>query len=196
MSFTAQPLDEFLAGIASDDVAPAGGTAGAVAGAIGTALCEMVCIHSVEYGDDPGVTADLATVGDDLRRRRDHLLRLAETDATIVDELFAGSVSGVDPSARKRAVSVPLSIAETCISVLEGAGTVTNAANPNAVADAVTGVILVDAALRASVYTVRQNLRAVEDREFVTETKPEVAELERRGKELYSTAMEDVDGRG
>lgn len=195
MTYREQTIEEFLAGIASERVAPAGGTGAAVTGAIGAALCEMVCIHSVEDGDSTGGSTALAEVQEDLRAHRDHLLGLGEADASIVDDLFSGADGPVDQSAVKRSIGVPLTIAEASLTVLELAGEVVENGNRNAVPDAVTGVMLVRGALHASVFTVRRNLRQVSDQSFTTTIEGDVAELERRGQEAYERVMETVDGR-
>lgn len=113
-----QSLDEFLSSIASERVTPAGGSATAVVGAIGAALCEMVCIHTVENNEDEAVAPDLAAVRDRLRRERSNLLGLAETDAQVVADLFPASDGGLDQTALKQSIGVPLTIAEACLNVL------------------------------------------------------------------------------
>lgn len=195
MNYREQTLDEFLGGIASERVAPAGGTGTAVAGAIGAALCEMVCVHTVR-GDDHGAgETDLADVRDDLREAREHLLELAETDGRIVDELFSQSAGAPGESELKRSIGVPLTIADACLDVLELAADVTAYGNRNAVADAGTGVILARSALRAAAFTVRRNVDQVDDSSFTDEVERDIAEIETRGDEAYERAMRNVDER-
>lgn len=195
MDYQDQAVGDLLSDIASERVAPAGGTATAVVGGIGAALCEMGCIHALEADPDARTGADLAAVRDDLGRQRAHLLRLAASDAAIVEDLFGAASDGVDESDRKRSVGVPLTIAEACLNVLELATTVTADGARSAVVDAATGVYLVHAALRASAYTVRQNLDGVADAEFVAAVEQDVAEVEERGEAAADTAMENVERR-
>lgn len=195
MNYRDQTVDEFLSEVASERVAPAGGTATAVVGALGAALCEMVCIHTVE-NDDGGVeTTALVEVRDDLHRQRGHLLQLADTDGRLVEELFGGDSGDVEQPEVKRSIGVPLTIADACLNVLELATDVTETGNRNAVADAATGVILTRSALRAAVFTVRSNVDQVSDASFVEDVERDVEEIESRGDDAYERAMHNVEER-
>jgi formiminotetrahydrofolate cyclodeaminase len=195
MSHKDQTIAELLSRIASERVAPAGGTAAAIVGAIGAALCEMTCVHTVNKRRSEGETADLAAVGDELRRQRAHLLRLADTDASVVDDLFSGADGEMDQSEIKRSVGVPLTIADACLNVLNLAIAVTEDGDKNAVLDAGTGVCLAHSALRASVFTVRSNVDQVAEPAFVSEVERRVTEIAESGDESYQQAMENIEKR-
>jgi formiminotetrahydrofolate cyclodeaminase len=195
MNYRDQTLDEFLSEIASERVAPAGGTATAVVGAVGAALCEMVCIHTVENDDGDVETTALVEVRDDLNRQRGHLLQLADTDGRLVDDLFGADSGDVEQPEVKRSIGVPLTIADSCLNVLELATDVTETGNRNAVADAATGVILTRSALGAAVFTVRSNVDQVSDASFVEDVERDVAEIENRGENAYERAMRNVEER-
>lgn len=184
-----QALDRFLTDIASENVAPAGGTATAVVGAVGASLCEMVCIHTIESD----TTAGLADVRDDLHRERGHLLDLAEADASVVDDLFGGTDGTPDKSGQKRAIGVPLTIAESCLVVLELAVDVTATGTRTAVADAATGVMLTDASLRAALFTVRSTLDHVADASFTAEMERRLDEIEGHADDARSRALGHVE---
>lgn len=193
MSHRDQTVAELLSSIASGRVAPAGGSAGAIVGAIGAALCEMTCIHTVNKSRSEA--ANLAAVGDDLRRQREHLLQLADTDARVIDELFSGPDTAIDHSEIKRSVGVPLTIADACLNVLDLAIEVTESGDKNAVLDAGTGVHLAHAALRASVFTARSNLDQLSDTSFVSEVQRRVTEIADSGDESYHRALETIERR-
>ena len=74
---------------------------------------------------------------------------------------------------------VPLAVAEGCLEVVEVATVVVERGTPNAAPDAVTGALLADAALRASVATVRSNLERLDDQAFVEEMGRRAARTER-----------------
>lgn len=188
-------IDEFLARTASGNVSPAGGTAAAVVGAIGTSLCEMVCIHTAENDAYADVAADVADLRDDLRKQRAHLLDLAEADATVVDELFSTSAGGTDPSAVKRSIGIPLTMAVACGTVLDLAVEVAAKGNRNALADAGTGVFLVHAALSAALFTVRTNTDALTDQSFVDDVAQRAAEIELRADDAHEQAMDRIEER-
>jgi formiminotetrahydrofolate cyclodeaminase len=193
MDYRTPTINEFLARIASENVTPAGGTAAAVVGAIGTSLCEMVCVHTVEHDEYASVAADMADIREELRRQREHLLDLAETDATVVDELFSTTAGEAKQSDIKRSIGVPLTIADACGTVLDLAIEITAKGNRNALPDAGTGVYLVHAALRASVFTVRSNLDQVSDQSFIDEVEQRIAEIESRADDAYEQVMDHFE---
>lgn len=180
MSYGDQPIGDFLESVASSEVTPAGGTTAALVGALGTALCEMVCLHTVGKDGYADVEEAMAETQDELGNRRRVLLELADRDAAVVEELLAARRDEADRTAAlKKATGVPLAVAETCLLVLEQATVVTEAGYGNAVPDAGTGSFLVHAALEASVFTVRTNVELVSDPAFSAEMETRAAEIER-----------------
>lgn len=188
-------IEEFLARIASKNVTPAGGTAAAVGGAIGTSLCEMVCIHTVENDEYRDVAAEVSGLRDDLRTQRAHLLDLAEADATVVDELFSTSAGETSQSDVKRSIGIPLTVAVACGTVLDLAVEVAAKGNRNALADVGTGVFLVRAALSAALFTVRTNTESLTDQSFVDEVEQRAAEIELRAEDAHEQAMDRIEER-
>ncbi len=171
MTLAQETLDAFLSSIASENIAPGGGSAAAVVGATGTALCEMVCIQTP--GDE-----DLAGRRADLEASRDRLMELAETDRRLVDENFGGGTVSLDQSDFKRLTGVPLSIAEEAGTVLETATVVVAEGNENAVADGIVGATVTKGALDAAVFTARCNLPYLEDDDYVSETSERLDAIE------------------
>lgn len=194
MEYEDRPLAELLSDVASAAVTPAGGTAGAVVGAIGTACCEMVCIHLRRA--DVSTEADLAAVREDLEDRRAHMLVLASADAEVVEALFGAGGDGADRATVKRAIDVPLALAEACRGTIESAAVVTAAADRPVVADAVTGAYFAHAALRAAVFTARRNLDAVEDAAVRERSERRAAAIERAGERAHERALSNVDRNG
>lgn len=194
MDYRTPTIDEFLARIASENVTPAGGTAAAVVGAIGTSLCEMVCIHTINHDEYASVAADMAEIRDELHRQQEHLLDLAEKDAVVVDELFSTTTGETDQSDIKRSIGVPLTVAVACETVLDLAIEITAKGNRNALPDAGTGVFLVHAALRASVFTVRENLDQVSDQSFIHETEQRITQIESRADDACEHVMDHLEG--
>ena len=177
MSYGERTIDQFLSDIASADVTPAGGSATAVVGATGAALCEMVCIHTVAKADHADVAATLADSRDELRATRATLLDLADRDGEAVDALLAASDEDM-AAATRRATGVPLAIAEACRTVLDHAVVVTELGTTNAVPDAATGAFLARSALQAAVFTVRYNVRGMDDPSFVAKMEERAADVE------------------
>lgn len=197
MNYEDQTINEFLDSVASQAVTPAGGTAAALVGAIGTALCEMVCLHTIEKDGYADVEVEMTDLLDDLGTQREILLELAERDADVVDALLAMSPDEPDRvAAQKRATGVPLAIAETCLPVLEHATVLAEKGNRNAVPDAGTGSFLVYGALRASVFTVRYNLDRISDPSFVEEMETRATELERSAETEFESVISTIGRNG
>ena len=194
MNDETQPLAALLSDIASSTVSPASGTVGGGVGAMGTALCEMVCIHLQEA--DVSTTADLAELQRKLEADRGRLLTLAEADAAVVEELFGTAGDVDDPSIRERSVGVPLALAEACLTVLETATVVTSAADRPVVIDAGIGAYFVDSALRTALFTARSNVESVDDESFRVETERRVADLESAADCAVQQAMESAGTNG
>ena len=196
MSYGDQPIRDFLDGVASSEVTPAGGTAAAIVGAIGTALSEMVCLHTIGkdgYGD---VEAELAEIREDLGTRRAFLLDLADRDAEAVDDLFAASRGDADrPVALKQATGVPLTIAQACLPVLEQTTVVAEKGTRNAVPDAGTGSFLVHSALQASVFTVRTNVASLPDAAVAERMERRAAGIERSAEVEFERVLSRIEAR-
>jgi formiminotetrahydrofolate cyclodeaminase len=196
MTYESQTIDEFLGDVASRAVTPAGGTAAAVVGATGTALCEMVCLHTIGKEEYSDVEAEIAEIQDELGARRGLLLELADEDSNAVDELLHGDPDGTHQTAAKRATGVPLAVAEACLPVLERAVVLTEKGNRNAVPDAGVGSVLVHAALEASLLTVRSNLPGIRDQSFVERTKTRASELEHAAETEFERVLANVERDG
>lgn len=179
MPYTSEGIGEFLDQVASTRVSPAGGTCTAVVGATGASLAEMACIHTLE-GQNPHDSPDeLHAIRDDLSATRAQLLQLAESDAAVVANLFAGD--GDDRRLSKRATGIPLTMASACLDVLESGTVLLRACNENVRPDAYSGTVFAHGALRAAIYTVRTNVTYVEDPAFCRT-------VERRADEIESAA--------
>lgn len=192
MDYGSQPIGEFLSNVASQNVTPAGGTSAAIAGAIGASLCEMVCIHTVDYVEGEDAT-ELTEIREDLAFQRERLLTLATADEEAVDELIDVWGEGAPQPELKRATGVPLTIAEACRNVLDLATVVTDLGNPNALPDAVIGAHLARATLDAMVFTVRCNLGQITDDAFVDEMDRRTDDLERSADRAFERIEADAE---
>ncbi|MFB6252043.1 MAG: cyclodeaminase/cyclohydrolase family protein [Halobellus sp.] len=190
---TETSLGKLTATIASEQVTPAGVTVAAASAGMGTALCEMCCIHTLEgqRGDDATNSGDkthraaeqsgdrsLEAVQSRLKTQRKTLLTLADRDAALVSELFAGDET-LSAEMRRQASRVPLAVVEAAVEVLEDAAITIERGRHGVATDARTGAVLVRAALQASAATVRSNLDG-DDTEATTDLLDRLAAAERR----------------
>jgi formiminotetrahydrofolate cyclodeaminase len=188
MPYDERSVPAFLDAVASEQVAPAGGTATSLVGAVGAALCEMACIH----GAESGVAAEFADVRGDLAAHRDHLMALGRADAEVVAAVFGEADEPPEVADLKRTTGVPMATAEACLAVVELAADVAAASSSEASADAEIGAMLAHGALRASLFTVRHNLGTVDDPAFVDELNERAAEVEAAAARALDEATTDV----
>lgn len=181
------PIDTFLDDIAAETVTPAGGSGAAVVAAIGASLCEMAAIHS-QKSSHAGEMMDRSRRS--LATHRSRLLDLADADAQVVAAVFGDSTETEQQTALKQATGIPLSIAETSLHILEDAERVMDSAPENVAPDALTGVFVTQAALRAALYTVRTNLAWLEDDTAVEKFRTRLADIETR-REAVSERLND-----
>lgn len=189
MSHGEKTIREMLSAIASERAAPAGGSVAAVVGAMAAALCEMVCLQAPPETQLSGKNSGGRSLGEELRADREELLDLADADAAVVDEVFADGSEEPGPPEFKRAVGVPLSIAEACVDVIKHGTILTTETDRPSTTDAKTGVILANAALRAAILTVRANCALSDDQEFIDETTGRVDRLETEAGEILEAIL-------
>ena len=154
-------VDELLDLLASDEPAPAGGSAAALAVAISAGLTAKVARASTAWPEARAAAAQ----AERLRRRAGPL---AERDAQVYEEALAAMrlPERVEPSVRdatvgetvSRAADIPLAIAEAgadaaCLAVL-----VADRGAPDRRADAATAALLAEAAARAAAGLIAVNL--------------------------------------
>jgi len=186
-------IEQFLADIGSEVVAPAGVSAAAVTAALGAAACEMACIHTLKHQDLLSTTmGTLNEAHETLLTYRTHFLRLADADAAVVTALFSEDET---ESTRlvKRAVGVPFTVADACITVLELAVEVVEAATHRTVPETVTGSYLAHSALQSCARTVVWTLETVSDQSFAKNVRQATQTLEQQGGTLLETALIKAD---
>ena len=192
MTFADRPIDEFLDSVASPAVAPSAGAVAAVSAASGTALCEMVCVHTVGKEGYADVEDDLRERAARLRSLRARLLELAEADARAVESLAGGTgavaVEEEEPE-RRHLVEIPLETAEVCADVLRVAPGAIEEGTDTASEDGATGVLVVHATLGSSARLVRANLDGIEDAAFVAGVRERVRRLEADADDLLERAL-------
>jgi formiminotetrahydrofolate cyclodeaminase len=154
-----QSLDDFLAAVAKDDPAPGGGTSSGVTAALAAALVEMAARlaagdEDAETGDAPEEPAAPARA----RELRAEALRLAEEELTSYAPVLEAQGPADRTTALDAASEPPAQIAETAAEVAELGVEVASASSPAVRGDALTGVILAEAAAFAAARLVATNI--------------------------------------
>jgi methenyltetrahydrofolate cyclohydrolase len=164
-----RPLKALLDVVASTDPAPGGGSSAALAAALGASLLEMAAsLELARETPDPALTEDLRERARELRAQA---LALADRDmssyASVIDarRLPAGHPERAErlETALTEASRAPLAIAEVAAEAAELAARVTIASNPAVRGDALTGVLIAEAATAAAASLVEINLAGRDD---------------------------------
>ena len=161
-SFEEMTLQQLLDSLAARTAAPASGSAAAVTVALAAALCAMSARFSVSSLDAAG---DIAETADRLRAQA---LRLAEEDAYAYAAVIEARNRSVTVSSTERkdalakalvlAVAVPRQIAEIGGEIGMLASRIAAEGNPNLLGDALSSMLLAEAAASAASTIAEINL--------------------------------------
>ncbi len=159
-----QPIGELLDDFGSASPAPGGGSAAALACALGAGLVEMAARIELRRGDGGGDQNEAEL--DRVAGLRVRALALAEAELSGYGPVLdARRLPADDPARATRlehaldqASHGPLEIAESAAEVAELGERVARAADPAVRGDAVTGVVLAEAAAAAAAALVGVNL--------------------------------------
>jgi methenyltetrahydrofolate cyclohydrolase len=174
-----QPLNDYLAKLASDSPAPGGGSAAMVVGATGCSLVAMVariCAASKRYAPVHDLANLLVVQADDLRER---LLALREQDEAAFDAVVAarGDKSAMQ-HALQGAAAAPLEGARKNLLAMRLSKQALALGNANLVSDVGCAAEFSFASLVACAYNVRINHKFMKDEHLVAEQAAELQTLE------------------
>jgi formiminotetrahydrofolate cyclodeaminase len=149
MDLSKQPLESFLASVADATPAPGGGSSAGVVAALGAALVEM----SAGLGD----RSDAASAAGELRRRA---LKLAEEELSSYAPVLEARTPDERSAALAAASEPPAQVAEAAAEVAELGVEVAASSSPAVRGDALTGVVLAEAAASAAARLVEINVES------------------------------------
>ena len=175
-------FERLLDEIAAETPAPGGGSVSALVAAAAAGLVAMAARYSKQRWEGAGDAVGRA------EQLRAHVAPLADADAAAYEEVLTAMrlPRHLEPEVRNeaighalsRAADVPLVIAEAAADIAELGALVAENGNPNLRADAVSGVLFAEAAVRAAANLVEVNLGTTDDderlaraRELVTEAR-------------------------
>lgn len=179
--FRKMTIDDFLQDLGSKKPAPGGGAAAGLIGAQACALAEMVChltASNKAYADVKEKAEEYASV---FEMARSIFLDLMQEDADSFRELM-DTLRAIRPlpleerrvkqeEAFKKAIAVPQSMAQTMCDLLPSFTNLLLKGNKNALSDAVMAAQLAMACIRASILTVKMNLKYIDDEFYEHEMK-------------------------
>jgi len=149
-----QTLEEFLESVGEDTPAPGGGTSSAITVALAAALVEM----AARIGEDPDDADESDGPADKASELRADALRPAEQELTYYGPVLKAGTPADSTTALDGASEPPAQIAETAAGVAELGVRVAESASPAVRGDALTGVILAEAAAAAAARLVETNI--------------------------------------
>ena len=143
-----QSLEDFLDSVGEDTPAPGGGTSSAITVALAAALVEMAARIGDDSDDSAGRAGEL----------RADALRLADQELTSYVRVLEAETEADRTTALDGASEPPAQIAETAADVAELGVKVAASASEAVRGDALTGVILAEAAAAAAARLVETNI--------------------------------------
>ncbi len=191
----------FVHEVASESVAPGGGSAAALAGALGAALGTMVAnlsAHRRGWDDRWAEFSEWAVKG---KQCHDELLGLVDADTEAFQAIVEAHRLPTDTeadrdakaeaveAATRRAIEVPLRVMATGLEAMEVVDEMARRGPASSVSDAGVGAVLCRAAVRGAALNVRINAAQLDD---PGEALDRAADLETRAREREKAILEAV----
>lgn len=178
--------NRFLEATATAKPTPGGGSVAALTGALGAALTQMVAGVTVGRQKYRPVDSEARAILAEAEEIREKLTASISEDSTAYSQLvFARRNKTVSEAERQKAIQeatiyaarVPLRVARLSRDVALLAQEIVLLGNVNAVADAATGALLAQAAVRASDINVRVNSLGIDDLSLTERWREELTEI-------------------
>jgi formiminotetrahydrofolate cyclodeaminase len=205
--FSELSIRQFLATLASSAPTPGGGTAAAITGAMGAALTEMVGALTLSREKFAPVHDAMRSISEAARRAREEFLGLALEDSEAYDAVVAARklarVTEEEKEIRARtiesagrlATEVPMRTARAAARLLNALPELVEKGNPNALSDAGSAALLLEAAAMGALLNVAINLPGISDTAFVEEMRREAAAIRAETGRLRSRILAEVEKR-
>jgi formiminotetrahydrofolate cyclodeaminase len=198
-------IQDFTTELASKSPAPGGGSVAALSGALASALTCMVFNLTVgrkDYNEYPEHTKDSIDSGlSSTGTFKDDFLDLMEKDVEAFMELMGAFKlpKAEEAEARfrsekiregyKKALEIPLEVAESALKIFEHIETAARWGNKNAASDAGVAAILAQSAIEGAVLNVRINLGSIKDEDYKAGIAEKCEKLTARGQKKKDEIM-------
>jgi len=202
--FTRLSLEDFLTSLASEAPTPGGGTAAAIAGAMGAALVEMVAGLTLSKEKYASAHEAVRPIAEAARTARRELADLAREDSEAYDGVVAARRLPKESAeekaersrrlaeANRRATEVPMRTARAAVRLLTVLPELVERGNPNAVSDAGSAALLLEAASEGALLNVGINLSGIGDARLVGDMQRETADLQTEAQRLRDQVVAAV----
>jgi glutamate formiminotransferase/formiminotetrahydrofolate cyclodeaminase len=205
----ARPLVEsrvvdFIDEVASESVAPGGGSVAALAGALGAALASMVGNLSVGKKGYEASWKDLSRLAVRAQTVKDTLLRAVEEDTAAFNGILAATRlpktsepekarrSTALDAAYKQAALVPLHAAGACVEAARLCVEAAEKGNVNSISDAGVGALMARSGAIGAAFNVLINLGSIQDQDFVLKLRAEADAIIAEATSIEARALSKV----
>lgn len=184
-------LRDFLDRTASKEAIPGGGSVAALSSALASALTSMVANLTVGKKDYSDVSEEMINIIGEMKVRKCEFIQLIDKDAnsfsTVIEAYKLPENSEKARAIRheaiqdsmKYAAKVPLGIAIDTSKIFEMIERVVEKGNEKVVTDGLVAAMMARTAIKSALYSVRINLKTIEDKDFVNEVQIQVNELDK-----------------
>jgi len=200
-------LEQFVDEIASESVAPGGGSVAAAVGALGAALGTMVANLSAHKRGWDARWEEFSQWAERGQRLKEELLHLVDDDTRAFNRVIIalGMPKDTEEERRQRAAAleaanlgaleVPWQVMRTVSGAFELLRVMAEQGNPASASDAGVGALCARAALRGAWLNVRTNAHSLKDRRAIAAIMEEAAKLDAAAAEQERSILELVEQR-
>ncbi len=183
----------FLGQLAAGSASPGGGATAALHGAQGAALIAMVCNLTIGRKRYKHLEPQMLASHQQVQILLAQLTDLIDRDASAYDGVMVAyrlpKQTAEEQQRRSEAVQVglknatrvPLETMDACLKVLTVGESVLELGNPNVISDGAAGILTAHTGMLTAALNVQINLNAIQDEEFVQESKAHMATLTAAG---------------
>ncbi len=198
-------IKDFLLETASDSPAPGGGSIAALCGALGAALGSMVCNLTIGKEKYQSVEGEFKELLPTLEKNISKLSQLIDDDTNAFNDVMSAFKLPKDTDDQKakrseaiqagykKAISVPLETAQTCLKTLSLMERVVTKGNQNAITDGAVGALASETAIKGALLNVKINLTSIKDQSYVQTVKAQIKEIENSMNSYISTVLSIVE---
>lgn len=184
-----EPIQDWLAALASRTPAPGGGAAAALSAATAASLVSMVAVYTTgeRWADR---SEQMEAVDDEAAKLRLHALDLAAADAEAFKRVGAAYAMPKEDAAQETAragaiqaalvgaAEPPRQVGEAALRIVDLAAGLLDSGNPNVISDVAVAASLARAALESAIVNIEINSSSIEDEATRAELTGAVATLE------------------
>jgi formiminotetrahydrofolate cyclodeaminase len=201
---TQMTITDFLKELGSNSPAPGGGSIAALAGSLGGALITMVCRLTVGNTKYTEVQAEMETILAEAEYLVASLTQAVDADTEAFNKVMVAYKlpkatdeektlrSHAIQQAMQQAADLPLSVAESCLRVLNMAQRVLVIGNANAASDAAVAGLMAHAGLRGALYNVKINLASIKDENFIAAMQAKINTIIVRDDQLHEQLLRNA----